>query len=153
MMDKSRRIISFITFFISTTCLALLAASLTTHRWLVVRPLRVSLLNETTIKVYDNNREDLTILVTPDLDTAFANRGAFYANDNSTQPQDTRTILEKTLERRKFRGQIHFGLFQGTKILNYGFGDRPSYITSEYFFFFNVPLLIRPIESFTHLLD
>jgi len=46
---------------------------------------------------------------------------------------DTRTLLEKTLERRKYRGQIHFGLFQGSKILNYGFGDRSSYITSELF--------------------
>jgi len=27
---------------------------------------------------------------------------------------------------RKFRGDINFGLFQGTKTLNYGFGDRVS---------------------------
>ena len=140
MMDKTRRIISFITFFICTTSLALLAASLTTHRWLVVRPLRVSLLNETTIKVYDNNREDLTILVTPDLDTAVA-KGAFYANDTSTN-QDSRTPLEKTLERRKYRGQIHFGLFQGSKILNYGFGDRSSYIASKFISFYTPKVLL-----------
>ena len=32
----------------------------------------------------------------------------------------------------KFRGEIHFGLFQGTKLLNYGFGDRITAIWSEY---------------------
>lgn len=32
----------------------------------------------------------------------------------------------------KFRGEIHFGLFQSTKILNYGFGDRVSHLWSEY---------------------
>lgn len=31
-------------------------------------------------------------------------------------------------QNRKFRGEIHFGLFQGTKVLNYGFGDRLSNI-------------------------
>jgi hypothetical protein len=126
-MDRSRRILTFITFFICTTSLALLAASLTTHKWIVVRPLRVSLLNESIIKVYDNNREDLTILVSPDLDSMSAINKGHHVNNES----DTRTILEKTLERRKYRGQIHFGLFQGSKILNYGFGDRSSYIASE----------------------
>ena len=129
-MNKSKRILSFITFFICTTSLALLAASLTTHKWIVVRPLRVSLLNESTIKVYDSNREDLTTLVTPDLDTSVANSKVYgYGYNNETT--DSRTLLEKALERRKYRGQIHFGLFQGSKILNYGFGDRSSYITSE----------------------
>ena len=28
------------------------------------------------------------------------------------------------IEDRKFKGDIYFGLFHGTKILNYGFGDR-----------------------------
>lgn len=129
-MNKSKRILSFITFFICTTSLALLAASLTTHKWIVVRPLRVSLLNDSTIKVYDSNREDLTTLVTPDLDTSVTNsKGYGYGYNNETT--DSRTLLEKALERRKYRGQIHFGLFQGSKILNYGFGDRSSYITSE----------------------
>jgi hypothetical protein len=31
----------------------------------------------------------------------------------------------------KFRGEIYFGLFQGTKVLNYGFGDRTTAIWSE----------------------
>ena len=33
-------------------------------------------------------------------------------------------------ENNKFRGEIYFGLFQGTKILNYGFGDRITTIWS-----------------------
>lgn len=32
----------------------------------------------------------------------------------------------------KFRGTISLGLFQGTKVLNYGFGDRTSTVWSEY---------------------
>ncbi|XP_053213266.1 clarin-2-like [Panonychus citri] len=31
-------------------------------------------------------------------------------------------------DERKFKGDIHFGLFHGTKILNYGFGDRTNSI-------------------------
>jgi len=31
-------------------------------------------------------------------------------------------------ETGKFRGEIYFGLFQGTKVLNYGFGDRVTAI-------------------------
>lgn len=33
---------------------------------------------------------------------------------------------------RKFRGQIYFGLFQGTKVLNYGLGDRTAIIWRKY---------------------
>lgn len=32
----------------------------------------------------------------------------------------------------KFRGEVYFGLFQATRILNYGFGDRITNIWSEY---------------------
>lgn len=32
----------------------------------------------------------------------------------------------------KFRGEIYFGLFQCTRILNYGFGDRITNIWSKF---------------------
>lgn len=32
----------------------------------------------------------------------------------------------------KFKGSIYFGLFHGTKILNYGLGDRTSPMWSKY---------------------
>ena len=32
----------------------------------------------------------------------------------------------------KFQGEIHFGLFGGLKVLNYGFGDRVSQLSGEF---------------------
>ncbi|UXI20076.1 U6 snRNA-associated Sm-like protein LSm3 [Sarcoptes scabiei] len=39
--------------------------------------------------------------------------------------EDQRTLIEMP---KKFRGLVYFGLFQGTKILNYGLGDRTTII-------------------------
>ena len=41
------------------------------------------------------------------------------------------SLSESEDEFGKFRGEIHFGLFQGSKVLNYGFGDRVTAIWSE----------------------
>lgn len=32
----------------------------------------------------------------------------------------------------KFRGELNFGLFEGSKTLNHGFGDRKSHIWGKY---------------------
>lgn len=32
-------------------------------------------------------------------------------------------------QNNKFQGEIYFGLFQGVKVLNHGFGDRISHIS------------------------
>lgn len=32
----------------------------------------------------------------------------------------------------KFRGELNFGLFEGSKTLNHGFGDRKSHIWGEF---------------------
>ncbi len=42
------------------------------------------------------------------------------------------TISEDDDDSGKFRGEIYFGLFQGTKVLNYGFGDRTTGIWSKF---------------------
>lgn len=86
-MEQTKRVFTFITFFVCTAALIFLTASLATHKWLIAKPIRITFLNAT-------NFED---------------------SDNDT----------------KFRGEIYFGLFQGTKILNYGFGDRINTIWSK----------------------
>ncbi|KAH7639445.1 clarin-2 isoform X2 [Dermatophagoides farinae] len=92
-MEQRKRIYIFITFFICTSCLALLTLSLATHRWIIARPIRLISLNSSTI---------------------------FQLND-----YDEHTEIELP---KKFRGFVYFGLFQGTKVLNYGLGDRTTII-------------------------
>lgn len=48
--------------------------------------------------------------------------------DNHTVNEDDKDDDETG----KFRGEIYFGLFQGTKVLNYGFGDRTTPIWSKF---------------------
>lgn len=95
-MERRKRIITFITFLICTCCLALLTASLTTHKWIIVNPVRLSFINGSIIELNQHH------------------------NNNNSKDFSSES---------KFRGTIYFGLFQGTKILNYGFGDRVSYLT------------------------
>ncbi len=122
-MEQRKRIFIFLTFFVCTICLALLTSSLATHKWVVARPIR---------------------------SIAFNASSYLFAEDRSTQDELP----------RKFRGEIHFGLFQGlfswflklppwlklqllqqdanlcfyffsssgTKVLNYGLGDRTTII-------------------------
>lgn len=94
-MEQRKRILIFLTFFVCTACLALLTASLATHKWVVAHPLRPLALNSS------------SFLFSPD-------RGG---QDNELP--------------RKFRGEVYFGLFQGTKVLNYGLGDRTTIIWRE----------------------
>ena len=88
-MDRSKRVFTFLTFLLCTLSLTLLAGSLATQNWIHARPIRLQLFNSTAT--------------------------------NSIQSQDS----------SKFRGEIHFGLFQSTKILNYGFGNRVSHQWSK----------------------
>jgi hypothetical protein len=87
-MERTKRIFTFLTFFVCTACLAALSASLATNKWVSALPVRVSLINGSDLQATDR------------------------------APRDRSD--------RKFRGEISFGLFQGSKTLNYGFGDRNS---------------------------
>ncbi|KAI1305962.1 hypothetical protein HDE_01104 [Halotydeus destructor] len=84
--ERTKRIFTFLTFFVCTACLVCLTASLATHNWLTARPIRLTTIN------------------------------------GSSQ------LLDDDDGTGKFRGTINLGLFQGTKVLNYGFGDRVSTI-------------------------
>ena len=113
-MEQRKRILIFLTFFVCTACLALLTASLATHKWVVAHPIRFIALNSSHLFNDDHNRED------------------------KEMP-------------RKFRGEIYFGLFQGTKVLNYGLGDRTTIIWREYFimlfpFFFVTSFKLQSIN-------
>ncbi|KAH9389679.1 hypothetical protein TYRP_007226 [Tyrophagus putrescentiae] len=58
------------------------------------------------------------VVARPIRSIAFNASSYLFAEDRSTQDELP----------RKFRGEIHFGLFQGTKVLNYGLGDRTTII-------------------------
>lgn len=52
-------------------------------------------------------------------------------------------------DHKKFRGELHFGLFEGYKILNHGFGDRKSYILIQQEITKNPELMIFGLWLFT----
>lgn len=56
--------------------------------------------------------------------------------------KDERTEMELP---KKFRGIVHFGLFQGTKVLNYGLGDRTTIIWRKWLI-----LIIHLTYTHTH---
>jgi hypothetical protein len=113
-MDKSKRVLTFITFFICTACLALLSGSLSTHKWIVVKPIRS--INGTFIQVPSiDNEKNMTRT----------------SRNYDTNEYEKESGLRMSRENEKFRGTIYFGLFHGTKSLNYGFGDRHSAISSK----------------------
>ena len=114
-MDKSKRVLTFLTFFVCTTCLALLSASLSTHKWIVVKPIRS--ISGTFLHA-----------VASESDRNMSRTSRNYDANESEKDSG----LRLNLENEKFRGSIYFGLFHGTKSLNYGFGDRHSAISSEY---------------------
>lgn len=114
MMEKSKRLLTFLTFFVCTACLALLSASLATHKWIVVKPIRS--INGT-----------FMFATTTETEKNMTRTSRNY--DVSDSERDTGLRLK--LENEKFRGSIYFGLFHGTKSLNYGFGDRHSALSSE----------------------
>ena len=138
MMERKKRIITFITFLICTSCLALLTASLTTHKWIIVKPVRLTFINGSIIELnqHHNNLRRSKQVSEEDvsrqdsllgLDRSFSVESKY--NSSSDFTGSTNQVDET--DSRKFRGTIYFGLFQGTKILNYGFGDRVSYLSSK----------------------
>jgi len=96
MMEQRKRVLTFLTFFVCTACLAFLTASLATQKWIIAKPVRIAFLNSSSLE-----------------------NVSFIDDDHD--------------DSGKFKGEIYFGLFQGTKILNYGFGDRvtPIWIKQE----------------------
>jgi hypothetical protein len=129
----------FSTFFICTACLALLAASLATHKWLVSRPIRVLRLSNGLAP--DSN---LTALMLTAVESERPPPTAsFMAGDQQSDPQtqglpsrDLTVAISRPGEANelanKFQGRIYFGLFSGVKVLNYGFGDRVSQLSGKW---------------------
>ena len=108
-MEQRKRTLIFVTFFVCTASLGLLTASLATHKWIISRPIRKALNHTTFIFQDDFHNDDTPIDAFADFDTNLP---------------------------RKFRGRIYFGLFQGTKVLNYGLGDRTAVIWCKFALFF-----------------
>lgn len=168
-MERKKRIITFITFLICTSCLALLTASLTTHKWIIVKPVRLTFINGSIIELnqHHNNLRRSKQVSEEDvsrqdsllgLDRSFSVESKYNSSSDFTGSNQ----VDET-DSRKFRGTIYFGLFQGTKILNYGFGDRVSYLSSKLLLlqtssisvsiFFSFFLLFFLFFSFSHQLN
>lgn len=127
-MDKSRRILTFTCFFTSTACLILLAASLATPKWILVKPVRS--LNRS---IGDSDpiimsKASSSSSVSPSSQASVTVSSSSGSGSTSSGASGDAVAGE---DARKFRGTIYFGLFQGTKILNYGFGDRSSPLFSK----------------------
>lgn len=127
----------FATFFVCTTCLGLLAASLATHKWLISKPIRVLRLNNGQV----TNFTALMLTATLGDDD---NERVFLINNNnkkkvssqklqSSESTNSQQLLLPTNQQTnsKFQGEIYFGLFNGVKVLNYGFGERLSQLSGE----------------------
>lgn len=136
----------FTTFLICTTCLALLSASLATHKWIISKPIRILKLN--------GGQTNLTALMLTALDGQYdtaapAPSSSDWFWSRARQPNNPTSALLSSLgasnlehsdtqngqssQNNKFQGEIYFGLFKGVKVLNYGFGDRISPISGESF--------------------
>lgn len=148
----------FTTFLICTTCLALLSASLATHKWIVSKPIRVLKLNgnQTTnltslmltaqmddseqdyssIRQIDHNHPSnrhLPAALLSHLNQATSDDSfSHHLSQQSNKHQQLISGASSSSQNNKFQGEIHFGLFQGVKVLNYGFGDRISHISGEF---------------------
>jgi hypothetical protein len=136
------RVKYFVIFFVCTTCLALLAASLASQKWLVSKPIRI--IRHGNGSLQTGNTTSL-MLVAIQNELAPSNEQIIVANVNthpfeSPSPHNnpsTATSTDSKLHEQlneqtnKFQGRIHFGLFSGLKVLNYGFGDRVSQLTGE----------------------
>lgn len=151
----------FTTFVICTISLALLSASLATHKWIVSRPIRVLRLNGTqtsysalmlTMNANDQNSAPTTSTAAtrrrakqqpgePNGNQVFTFDPNSYSNENGnsirefifgTNPSASLNGAKLShTSHNKFQGEIYFGLFSGVKILNYGFGDRVSQISGK----------------------
>lgn len=138
----------FTTFFICTTCLGLLSASLATHKWLVSRPIRVLRLNNGQM----TNFTALMLTASQDLDNdnqltssssingkqIRQSRQQSNQHQQASQQQQFSDQFVTTQNGNKFQGEIYFGLFNGVKVLNYGFGDRISQLSGEFLLFYKI---------------
>ena len=160
---KCLRFKYFTTFLICTTCLALLAASLATHKWIVSRPIRVLRLNSaqtnfTSLMLTvasleeEDQRQQLQAAgqqhqrQSRQHDTSTGRRFSSPPPSQHQNKQDSSSASELYLSgqmystgggaggqsNNKFQGEVYFGLFNGVKVLNYGFGDRVSQISGEW---------------------
>ena len=158
----------FTTFFICTTCLALLSASLATHKWLVSKPMRILRLNNGQTTTTNLTALMLTATQETAADDDRANNRHHHhqssslehnkmlsANNNSNNNKQQHQLLQSSDpfvipttsvsgsisapaiqitapgQSSKFQGEIYFGLFNGVKVLNYGFGDRVSQLSGK----------------------
>lgn len=138
----------FATFIVCTTCLALLSASLATHKWIVSRPIRVLRLNGNLTSLMltvqqdgqqqqqtnnDRYRYPSALLLSlngganNDQPSITYHNHHQLASISSSQQQQQAQQKPDT----KFQGEIYFGLFKGVKVLNHGFGDRYIPISGE----------------------
>lgn len=128
----------FTTFLVSTACLALLSASLATHKWIVSKPIRILKLNGG-----QTNFTALMLTAQADQDEQPHHSRAFRSSVQSAALGSSGLQLDhvapqpsgyghSTSHNNKFQGEIYFGLFKGVKVLNYGFGDRISPISGEF---------------------
>lgn len=137
----------FTTFIICTTCLALLSASLATHKWIISKPIRILKLN--------GGQTNLTsLMLTAQSDQFYDQRNSYHhhhhhphtmnlpltsnggasggGGGSSTSPDLLNNNHQLySSQNNKFQGEIYFGLFKGVKVLNYGFGDRLSPISGK----------------------
>lgn len=126
----------FTTFLICTTCLALLSASLATHKWLISKPIRI-------LKLNGGQTNITSLMLTAQVDYGQAQAYNQYKTEHhlpaallsslnaGLDEQQLQMIATTTSQNNKFQGDIYFGLFQGVKVLNYGFGDRISQISGR----------------------
>lgn len=148
----------FITFLICTTCLALLSASLATHKWIVSKPMRflprlnnggshtstATNLTSLMLTAQNNHYQDQpqSRPSTPfNLPLFSSILSSSHHQPNSFNNFDIASIINSasgssqsthSSQNNKFQGEIYFGLFKGVKVLNYGFGDRISSLSSKY---------------------
>lgn len=147
----------FTTFFVCTTCLVLLSASLATHKWLVAKPIRILRLNN------GQTTNFTALMLTASQDEADRQESSFSSNRPLQHPLAARLrsspsvsaghstghaaanlqysspfsnelsaiSISSSGQNSKFLGEIYFGLFNGVKVLNYGFGDRVNQLSGE----------------------
>ena len=179
----------FTTFFVCTTCLALLCASLATHKWIVSRPIRV-------LRLGGQQQANFTALMLSAalFDDTNASNQVHPIHQTATSTKSKQQELRPLMQRQrhepaglqqvanllstdqaqlqsvagfseilsgvgsstshsagtKFQGEIYFGLFNGVKVLNYGFGDRVSQLSGM--FSNNIQLLFRLSISINYYL-
>lgn len=143
----------FSIFLFCTTCLALLSASLATHKWIISKPIRMLKLNSShtnwtslmliasqndspnsaSLSLSHREQESMRHNSNSLVPTFGIDSSNSQANDLSGSPTVTLSNSEAQTsgQSKKFQGEIYFGLFKGLKVLNHGFGDRQSLISGK----------------------